>query len=63
MEELKISPKFTIDDIHKIRKYHYGLYKDKSFDEYHADLKKSVDEFQARIEERRKEQQIIKQSS
>ena len=28
METLVISPDFTIDDIHKIREYHYELTKD-----------------------------------
>lgn len=28
METLAISPDFTIDDIHKIREYHYELTKD-----------------------------------
>lgn len=28
MEKFVLSPNFTIDDIHKIREYHYGLTKD-----------------------------------
>lgn len=33
MEALVISPDFTIDDIHKIREYHYELTKDMTMQE------------------------------
>lgn len=46
----KISPDFTIDDIHKIREWNYERLKDATLEERIADGKKSVDEFQRRIE-------------
>ena len=33
MTEPKITPDFTIEDIHKIRAYHYGLTKQMPFDQ------------------------------
>ena len=33
MEKLILSPDFTIEDIHKIREYHYGLTKDMTMQE------------------------------
>jgi dipeptidase len=45
MKKLKISPDFTIEDIHKIRRYHYEQTKNMTFEEYKKDLKKGVDEF------------------
>ncbi|MDR3244163.1 MAG: hypothetical protein LBT79_05385 [Elusimicrobiota bacterium] len=45
MEALKISPNFTIDDIHKIREYNYELRKNMTFEQYRKDLEKGVNEF------------------
>jgi hypothetical protein len=40
MEQLRISSNFTIDDIHKIREYHYQATKNMTFRECKKDLKK-----------------------
>ena len=45
MKELKISPNFSINDIHKIRKYHYEQTKNMTFAEYKRNLKKGVNVF------------------
>ncbi|MDR3244361.1 MAG: hypothetical protein LBT79_06385 [Elusimicrobiota bacterium] len=45
MKELKISPNFTIEDIHKIREHHYEATKNMTFKEYKKDLKKGVKKF------------------
>jgi hypothetical protein len=51
MKQLKISPDFTVEDIHKIREYNYERRKNMTFAEYKEDLKKSVKEFQNHIKE------------
>jgi len=45
MKELKISPNFTIEDIYKIREYHYEMTKNMTFKELKKDLQKSVNAF------------------
>ena len=54
MKELKISPDFTIDDIHKIREYNYELTKDMTPEDRRAYYKKGSEEIQKRIDEIRK---------
>jgi uncharacterized protein (UPF0305 family) len=49
METLKISPNFTIDDIHKIREYNYELCKDMTFKEYRHFLDEGNKEFDKRM--------------
>ncbi len=49
MPSLHISPAFTIDDIHKVREYHYELTKDMSTEERRAFYKKGADEAERRI--------------
>ena len=51
MEKLifEISPDFTIEDIHKVREYHYEMTKDLTFEDrarYYADdiFRKQIDE-------------------
>jgi hypothetical protein len=51
MARLKISPDFTVEDIHKIREYNYERRKNMTFAEYKEDLKKSVQEFQNHMKE------------
>ena len=58
MAELNISPNFTIDDIHKIREYHYELTKNMTTDELCAFYKKGADEGEKRIQELRKRNQV-----
>jgi len=55
MSELKISPDFTIEDIHKIREYNYERRKDMTFEEYKADVKKGATEVLEIMERLRKE--------
>lgn len=53
MDELKISPDFTIDDIHKIREYHHSQTKDMSTDEMKAFYKSRADSVVDSIEKKR----------
>ncbi len=51
MSELKISPAFTVEDIHKVREYHYELTKNMSSEERHGFYKKMADEAEKQIKE------------
>lgn len=53
LEKLIISPDFTIEDIHKIREYHYELTKDMTVAEKVAYYNNSGKEAQKEIERRR----------
>ena len=55
MNELKISPDFTVADIHKIREYSYELTKNMSTDERKEYYNKSSMNAQKRIEKIRAE--------
>ena len=57
MNAPKISPNFTVDDIHKIREYHYELTKDMSSQERAAFYKEGADETQRKIEALRRARQ------
>ncbi|MDR1579883.1 MAG: hypothetical protein LBS35_05960 [Synergistaceae bacterium] len=46
----EISPAFTVDDIHKIREWHYERLKDASINERLADIKRRDAKAQAHIE-------------
>jgi hypothetical protein len=50
----KISPNFTIDDIHKIREWHNERLKDATIEERLADIKRRDAKAQAHIEEIRR---------
>jgi hypothetical protein len=50
----QISPNFTIDDIHKIREWHYERLKDATIEERLADIKRRDVKAQAHIEEIRR---------
>lgn len=54
-----ISPDFTIDDIHKIREYHYEITKDMSFEKRAAFYNDSMSEFKRLLAERKKEKQCV----
>jgi len=54
MEKPNISQDFTIEDIHKIREYHYELTKDMSFDERVAFYREGAKEFQEYLKERKR---------
>ena len=53
MEKSVISPDFTIEDIHKIREYHYELTKDMTVAEKVAYYNNSGKEAEKEIERRR----------
>ena len=58
MKELKISPDFTIDDIHKIREYNYEMMKDMSPEErkqYNKQREQHAREVKSHIDEMRKQ--------
>ena len=49
-----ISPNFTIDDIHKIREWHYERCKDATIEERLDDINKGAEEVRREIEEIRR---------
>jgi len=60
MNKPSISSDFTIDDIHKIREYHYELTKDMSVEELAAFYKEGAEKVSKSIEERRKQKSAFK---
>jgi hypothetical protein len=50
----ELSPDFTIDDIHKIREWHYERLKDATVDERLADIQKRSAPTLAELETRKK---------
>jgi hypothetical protein len=56
----KISPQFTVEDIHKIREYNYQMTKHLTFDERMALTRKRADKEIAAIEKIKKEKGAIK---
>lgn len=56
----EISPNFTIDDIHKIREWHYEILKDATTEERRTFYEKGASETRRAIEEiRRKKREAI----
>jgi hypothetical protein len=53
----ELSPDFTIDDIHKIREWHYEILKDATIEEQINFYREGALEFQRYAEERRREKQ------
>ena len=51
MNELRISPNFTIEDIHKIREYNYEMTKNMTKEEKRAYYRKSAERAFKEIEE------------
>ena len=45
----KISPAFTVEDIHKIREWDYERLKDATPEEYRADTERRADEARRRL--------------
>ena len=58
-----ISPDFTIEDIHKIREYHYELTKDMTVAEKVAYYNNSGKEAEREIEQRRASKRKIKRAT
>lgn len=56
MEKPVISNNFTIEDIHKIREYHYELTKDMTLEDRIKFYKQGADEIQKEIDEIRKKE-------
>ena len=59
MPELNITPDFTVEDIHKVREYHYELTKDMTVAERRAFYKKGADEAEKRIHELKKQRERV----
>ena len=53
MKKLEISPEFTIDDIHKIREYHYEITKNMTDQERMDFYNEGGKAFQREIDEKR----------
>ena len=53
MDKPIISPDFTIEDIHKIREYHYELTKDMPFEDRATFYRDGLSEFQKYLAERK----------
>lgn len=49
MKELKLSPNFTVEDIHKLREYNYERRKDMTYAEIMEDTRKGANEVLKRI--------------
>lgn len=54
-----ISPAFTIDDIHKIREWHYERLRDATPEERHADVERRAAEGRRAIEEVRRSKGVL----
>lgn len=54
----EISPDFTIDDIHKIREWHYEMLKDATQEERIAFYNNGAEKFQRRIAELKKQNAV-----
>ena len=57
MLELNISPDFTIEDIHKIRRYNYEMTKNMTKEDRRAYYQAGADRMRKRLEEHRKNKQ------
>jgi broad specificity phosphatase PhoE len=57
----ELSPDFTIDDIHKIREWHYERLKDATVDERLADIQKRSAPTIAELETRKKKKAALSQ--
>jgi len=60
MDKPKISPDFTIEDIHKVREYHYELTKNMSSEERIAFYHEGAKEFHKYMEERKRIKALTK---
>ena len=58
MDNPKISPNFTVEDIHKIREYHYELTKNMPFSERAAFYREGTEEFQKLLTERKRQKEL-----
>ena len=59
MDKPKISPDFTVEDIHKIREYHYELTKDMPFEERAAFYRESAKEFKEYLAEQKRQKELV----
>ena len=58
MEKPNISTDFTVEDIHKIREYHYELTKDMQFEERAAFYREGAKEFKEYLSERKRQKEL-----
>ena len=59
MDKPKISTNFTVENIHKIREYHYELTKDMPFEERVAFYHDGTKEFQNYLAERKLQKALV----
>jgi hypothetical protein len=59
MLDLNISPSFTVEDIHKVREYHYELTEKMTVAERRVFYKKGADEAEKQIQRLREQQKTI----
>ena len=57
--ELNISPKFSVEDIHKIREYNYETTKNMSLDERNQYYKKGANKVLEKMAKLKKEKELI----
>jgi len=60
MDKPIISPNFTVEDIHKIREYHYELTKNLPFEERAAFYHDGTKKFQNYLAERKRQVSLAK---
>ena len=56
-----ISPDFTVEDIHKIREYHYEITKDMPFPKRAAFYREGAKEFQEYLTARKRQKETMSQ--
>jgi hypothetical protein len=61
MNEPALSLEFTVDDIHKLRKFNNDRRKDMTFEEYKADLQNEASEVIETIDRLRMERRMLAQ--
>jgi hypothetical protein len=59
MTEPKISPNFTIEDIHKIREWNYERRKNMNYTEYCSDVSQGANRVLSQIEQMRRDRATL----
>ena len=59
MGKIKLSNKFNLEDIHKLRVYNSGRWKNMTTKEMIADIKKDAEEFEKKVEELRENKRVM----
>ena len=58
IKEPELSPDFTVEDIRKVRDYHYELTKDMTFEERQEFYREGMVEFREYMEQLKQQEQI-----